>query len=307
MKAIQLKEYGGPDQLVEVAAPKPQAHVGQVVVRVVATSLNPIDPKRASGSMRQIFPLEFPFIPGSDLSGVIDSIGDGVSGFQLGDEVYGGAVRGGSYAEFVAVEADKVALKPRNLTHIEAASLAAVAQTAVQALDRAGLEKGQTILIQGAGGAVGSVAVQLAHLRGARIIASASAASADRLRSYGADEVVDYRTTPFETVAKDVDVVLDTVGGEVQQRSYSVLKPGGVLIAISQPPSQQEADKHQVRASFFPTNISGANLVPLTALIDAGQIKPCVGRTYPLSEAAKAWRDSSTDHVQGKIVLTTGA
>jgi NADPH:quinone reductase-like Zn-dependent oxidoreductase len=307
MKAIQLKEYGGPDQLVEVTVPKPQAHAGQVVVRVIATSLNPIDPKRASGSMRQIFPLEFPFIPGSDLSGVIDSVGDGVSGFQAGDEVYGGAVQGGSYAEFVAVEADKVALKPRILTHIEAASLATVAQTAVQALDRAGLEKGQTILIQGAGGAVGSVAVQLAHLRGAHIIASASAASAARLWSYGANEVVDYRVKPFEVVAKDVDVVLDTVGGEVQLRSYRVLKPGGVLIAISQTPSQQEAEKHQARASFFVTDIAGANLRALTGLIEAGQIRPSVGRTYPLSDAATAWRDSSSDHVQGKIVLTTGA
>ena len=303
MKAIELKQYGGPEQLAEADVPKPEAKPGQIVVRLFAASFNPMDSKQASGSMRQAFPLELPFIPGADFSGTVDSLGEGVSEFQIGDEVYGCSMTGGAYAEFIAIETDKVARKPRTLRPVEAASLAVVGQTAMQTLEQAWLKAGQTILIHGAGGAVGGVAVQLAHWLGARVIASASAESRERLLRYGADEVIDYKATPFESVAKEVDVVLDGIGGEVQQRSFSVLKPGGILVALGQPPSQEEAAAHNVRAIMLQTATSTASLQALAAKIDREEIRPFVGRTYPLSAVAQAWMDVQSEHIEGKIVF----
>jgi NADPH:quinone reductase-like Zn-dependent oxidoreductase len=252
--------------------------------------------------MREIFPLTFPSIPGFDFSGAIDSVAENIAGYQPGDLVYG-TCNGGAYAEFVAVEVNNISPKPRNLSHVEAASLGVVAQTAIQALDHAHLQAGQTILIHGASGAVGSAAVQLAKVRGARVIASGSAASLDRLRGYGADQVFNYKTTPFESVASNVDAVLDTIGGEVQQRSYAVLKPGGYLVAISQPPSPADAQKHGVHALFFSTDSSVETLQRLTPLIESGQLKPHVAKTYPLSAASQAWQDIATSHIDGKVVF----
>ena len=302
MQAIQVNEYGGPEQLKVVEIPKPIAHRGQVLVRVHAASFNPIDAKQVSGKMREVFPLTFPCIPGFDFSGVIDSVAENISGYQPGDLVYGTS-NGAAYAEFVATEVNKVSPKPRNLSHVEAASLGVVAQTALQALDHAHLQADQTILIHGASGAVGSAAVQLAKARGAYVIASGSAASLDRLRSYGADQVFDYKTTPFESVVNNVDAVLDSVGGEVQQRSYTVLKPGGYLIAIAQPPSPAEAQKHGVHALFLSTDSSVDTLQRLTPLIEAGQLRPHVAKTYPLSAASQAWQDITTNHIDGKVVF----
>jgi NADPH:quinone reductase-like Zn-dependent oxidoreductase len=304
MQAIQVNEYGGPEQLTVVEIPKPVAGRGQVVVRVHATSFNPVDAKRVSGKMRQAFHITFPHVPGGDFSGVIDSVAANISGYQPGDEVYGDTEAAGAYAEYIAVDVAKISPKPRNLSHIEAASLALVAQTALQALDHAKLQSGQTILIHGAAGAVGSAAVQLAHLRGAHVIASGSAASLDRLRSYGADKVFDYKATPFESVASNVDAVFDTVGGEVQQRSYAVLKPGGYLVAVAQPPSPVEAQKHGVHAMFFSTDSSIGTLRDVTAAIEAGELKPYVAKTYPLASAAQAWQDIATNHIEGKVVFT---
>ena len=302
MQAIQVNEYGGPEQLKVVEIPKPIAHRSQVLVRVHATSFNPVDLKRVSGKMREVFRITFPFIPGGDFSGVIDSVAENISGYQPGDEVYGNT-ESGTYAEFAAIEVNKVSPKPRNLSHVEAASLGVVAQTALQALDHAHLQAGQTILIHGASGAVGSAAVQLAKVRGAKVIASGSSASLERLRSYGADQVFDYKTTPFESVASNLDVVLDTVGGDVQQRSYAVLKPGGYLIAIAQPPSPAEAQKHGVHALFFSTDSSLDTLQQLTPLVESGQLKPHVAKTYPLSSASQAWQDITTSHIEGKVVF----
>ena len=303
MKAIVLEQYGGAEQLSLRDMPKPEAKPGQAMVRVVATSLNPIDLKRASGTMRQIFPVEFPFIPGGDFSGVIDEVAQGVENFQVGDEVFGYAAAGGSYAEFIAMDADKIALKPKALSHEEAASLAMVAQTASQALKEAGLTAGQTILIHGAGGAVGNAAVQLATQLGANAIAVARAESVDRLRSYGASRVIDSSLEAFDSIAENVDVVLDTLGGEYQEKSFAVLKPGGVLIAVSQPPSQDQADRYKVRAVMMNTESSAGSLELLRSKIDGGEVKPFVGRTYPLRDIAKAWKESRTEHIEGKVVF----
>lgn len=307
MKAIQISHYGGAEQLEMVEVPKPQAGARQVVVRVVATSFNPIEPNRASGNMRQVFPLHFPFTPGGDFSGVVDSVGEGVTKFQIGDEVIGYSMEGGAYAEFIAIDEDKVAGKPKSASHIEAASLALVAQTAIQMLDRARVEKGSTVLIQGAGGAVGSVITQVAHQRGATVIGTASGKSLERVKGYGADRVLDYAAAPFENTVKDVDAVLDTVGGAVQQRSYGVLKDGGVLVAINQPPPEDEARKHHVNASMLITETSTASLQQVSAMVDAGKIKPFVGKVYPLSDVAQAWRDVQSKNLEGKTVFAVAA
>lgn len=303
MKVIQLDEYGNEELLKEVEVADPVAGAGQVVVRIHAASYNPIDAKQASGAMRQMMPLTFPWIPGWDLSGVIESLGSGVTGFAVGDEVFGLATAAGGYAEKIAVDAKKIAHKPSSIGHVEAAALALVSQTAIQALEAAGLESGQTILILGAGGAVGSIAVQLAHLAGARVIVSAASKSADRLRGYGADQVLDYKKTPFETVVQDVDAVIDGVGGETLQRAYAVVKRGGNLVTLTQPPSPEEAEKHGIHAVMLQTQSSAESLKKLAACIDAGEIKPLVGRTYPLAKAAQMWSDARTQHIEGKLVL----
>jgi NADPH:quinone reductase-like Zn-dependent oxidoreductase len=304
MKAIQIKQYGGEEQLEMVNVPKPQAGPGQVVVRIAATSFNPIEPRRTSGNMRQVFPLQFPFTPGGDFSGVIESVGSGVTGFQVGEEVIGYSMEGGAYAEFIAIDAEKIARKPKSVNHIEAASLALVAQTAIQMLNRAHVGKGSTILIHGAGGAVGSVAVQVAHDRGAKVIGTASARSLERVKTYGADRVLDYAAAPFEKSVNQVDAVLDTVGGSVQQRSYDVLKEGGTLVASNQPPSEEEAKNHHVNASMLITDTSTGSLQTVAAMVDAGTIKPFVGKIYPLREVAQAWRDAQSNNIEGKAVFT---
>jgi NADPH:quinone reductase-like Zn-dependent oxidoreductase len=307
MKAIEINQYGKEEQLAIVDVAQPKAGKGQVIVRILATSFNPIDPKRTSGNMRQVFPLQFPFVPGGDFSGVVDSIGENVHGFERGDEVFGYSMSGGAYAEYIAIDADKVAPKPKTLNHIESASLALVAQTALQMLDRSGVQKGQTVLIHGAGGAVGGLAVQLAHHLGVIVIAATSAPSLNRVKGYGANQVIEYAAGPFEKSVHGVDAVLDTVGGDVQQRSFGVLKPGGVLVAITQPPSEEEAAKRGVKASMLATEVSSAGLRKVAQLADAGEIKPYVGKVYQLSEVAKAWHDSRTNHVDGKIVFKVGA
>jgi NADPH:quinone reductase-like Zn-dependent oxidoreductase len=304
MKAIRVHEYGGPEQLRYEDAPEPKAESGTVLVRIHAASVNPIDFKLASGAMRQIMPLSFPWIPGGDFSGVVENVGPGVSGLKKGDAVYGDAPGGGAYAALFAAPAGMVAPKPRRLSDVEAASVPLAAQTAWQGLfDHGHLERGQTVLIHGASGGVGTFAVQLAHWKGATVFATASASNADYLRSLGADQVIDYKATPFESVAKNVDLVYDLIGGETQRRSYGVLKPGGRLIATAQPPSEQDAAKHKVQAMMMRMNASTANLTQLTELLDSGRIKTLVAKTYPLTHARDAWTDIMSGHTRGKIVL----
>ena len=194
--------------------------------------------------------------------------------------------------------------KPMNMTPVEAASVPVAAQTAWQALfDQGLLERGQTFLIHGAAGGVGTFAVQLAHWKGARVLATGSADSIAYLRSLGADQAIDYRATPFETVAKSVDLVLDLVGGETQKRSYGVIKPRGRLMSTVQPPSQDEASKHAVQASFVSMQPSDKRLNQIADLLGSGAIKTVVTTRYPLAQAAEAWKQQMSGHPRGKIVL----
>jgi NADPH:quinone reductase-like Zn-dependent oxidoreductase len=275
-----------------------------VLVRIHAVSVNPIDFKLASGNMRQIMPINFPWIPGGDFSGIVEEVGSGVTGLAKGDAVYGDASGGGAYAEFYAGPASMIAPKPRRLSDIEAASVPLAGQTAWQGLfDNGRLERGETVLIHGASGGVGTFAVQLAHWKGAKVLATASADNVDYLRSLGADTVIDYKATPFESLAKNVDLVFDLIGGETQRRSFGVLKAGGRLVATAQPPSPEEAAKHKVEAKMMGMKASTANLTRLAELLDAGKIKTVVTKTYSLAQARDAWTEIMSGHTRGKIVL----
>jgi NADPH:quinone reductase-like Zn-dependent oxidoreductase len=308
MKAIRVHQYGGPEQLRHEDAPVPQPAEGQVLVRVQAASVNPIDYKLASGAFRQFMPLNFPWIPGGDFAGVVETLGPGVTGVKRGDAVYGDSPGGGAYAEFVAAPAGMVAPRPAKLTPVEAASVPIAGQTAWQGLfDHGHLQRGQTVLIHAAAGGVGIFAVQLAHWKGARVLATAAADNAEFVRSLGADQVIDYKATPFESVAKDVDLVLDLVGGETQQRSFRVLKPGGYLVSTVQPPAQEEAARHKVQALMMRMQASTKGLTQLAELLDAGTIRTVVTHTYPLAQAQEAWRQIMSGHTRGKIVLRVAA
>jgi NADPH:quinone reductase-like Zn-dependent oxidoreductase len=304
MKAIRYHAYGGPEQLRYEDAPVPTPKATEVLVRVRATSVNPWDYKLASGAFRNMVPMEFPYIPGGEFAGQIESVGASVSHLKPGDAVFGNCPSG-SYAQFVAAPGESAAPMPARLTPLQAASVPLAAQTAWQGLfDHGHLEAGQTVLIHAAAGGVGTFAVQLAHWKGAKVIATASAANADYLKSLGADQVIDYKSTPFDTVVKDVDVVLDLLGGDTQTRSFAVLKRGsGRLIATAQPPSQELATRHKVRALMMQMKPTAERLNQLADLLDAGKIRTEVTKTFPLSQTKEAWEYSMSGHTRGKITL----
>ncbi len=306
MKAVRVLKYGGPEQLRVENVPIPPAGPGEVLVRVRATSVNPFDYKLASGAYKEAMPMPMPYSPGGDFAGVVEAVGEGVTNVRKGEAVFGNSPYG-AYAQFVVAPAGGVAGKPAALSDVEAASVPVAGQTAWQGLfDHGQLAAGQTVLIHAAAGGVGSFAVQLAHWKGARVLATASAANADYLRSLGADGAIDYRATRFETVARDVDVVLDLVGGETQSRSVAVLKGGGHLISTTSPPSdlvKAEAAKRGIQAQMMVMQASTANLQKLAELLEAGKIRTVVAKTYPLADASRAWSEAMAGHTRGKVVL----
>jgi NADPH:quinone reductase-like Zn-dependent oxidoreductase len=304
MKAVRVHSYGGVDQLRYEDAPIPQPGTDQVLVKVHAAGVNPFDHKLASGAFAKFVPLTLPYIPGADVSGVVEKLGAGVKEFKVGDAVYGNSQPTGAYAQFVAAPADTVAPKPKSLDHTSAASVPTGAQTAWQALfDLGHLDRGQTVLIHAAAGGVGGFAVQLAHWKGAKVIATASGKNVDYVRSLGADQVVDYKTTQFEDVSRDVDVVLDLLGGETQARSFQVVKRGGRLISTVQPPPQDAAKARDIHAEMVQMRASSDNLKEIAKLIDAGAIKAPAVQRFPLEKVAEAWTQILSGHMQGKIVL----
>jgi NADPH:quinone reductase-like Zn-dependent oxidoreductase len=308
MKAVQVYNYGGPEMLHFEDAPRPTPGSGDLLIKVHAASVNAIDWKARAGYVKQVFPLPLPYIPGWDFSGSVETIGSGVTQFKKGDEVYGApeGVRSGkgTYAEYVVVKETETTLKPKSIDHIHAAALPVVALTAWQALfDQADLSKGQKVLIHGAAGGVGSMAVQLAKWKGAHVIGTASKRNQGLLRELGVDEPIDYEKTRFEDVVHDVDVVLDTQGADIQNRSWKVLKKGGFLVSIVAPPSAEEAAKHSVRSTFSAAHPSSALLSEIAKLVDAGSLKPVVETVLPLSDARRAHELNETGHARGKTVL----
>jgi NADPH:quinone reductase-like Zn-dependent oxidoreductase len=306
VKAIRTHGRGGPEQLFFEDAPLPEVRRGEVLVRVRATGITPMELtwdesyQHADGAPR------IPGVPGHEVSGVVERMAPDVTDFQPGDEVYGlvDFPHDGAAADFAAVRAANLALKPLTISHEQAAALPLSALTAWQALfEHARLDVGQSVLIHGGAGGVGSLAVQLARWRGARVLATASASNAELVRSLGADEVIDYRTTRFEERLRDIDVVLDTIGGETQERSWQVLRKGGVLVALVAPIPPGVAEQHGVRGMFFIVSGNREQLDQITGLVNAGKLKPVVSEVLPLARAREAFEHGAAGHAPGKIVL----
>lgn len=306
MKAVRIHGYGGPDVLTYEDAPCPTPGPGEVLIRVHATTVNPFDCAFRAGYLSSYITPTFPVILGTDVSGVIEASGADVTSFKPGNSVYAraGVYRDGAYAQYVVVSAADVAMKPQSLDHIHAAAIPHVVLTAWQALfEAAKLSEGQTVLIHGAAGGVGHIALQLAKLRGAKVIGTASV-NLDLVKDLGVDEAVDYSTTLFEKVASQVDVVLDTQGGDTQERSWATLKPGGMMVSTVQPPSNETAVAHGVRQHFVAsTPPIGETLTEVAGLIDNGHIKATVSTVMPLQDVRKAHELIETKHSRGKIVL----
>lgn len=304
MKAVQIHTIGGPEVLCYEDVPRPTVGKGEALVRVKATTVNPLDWKVRSG----IFPLEspedFPFTLGLDVAGEIEEIGSDAGYFAVGDAVYGLSISGG-YAEYAKVLVADIAMKPRITDYLQAAALPCAAITAWQLLfGSANLKSGQSVLIHGAAGGVGTVAVQLAKWCGAHVIGTASAHNHDFLRQLGADEMIDYNVTRFEEVVHDIDLVFDIVGGETLWRSRNVLKPGGKLRTIADSSAPEIAANYGIDASGFEIHPPfGAVLREIAGLVDNGHLKPVVSTVLPFQEVQQAHRLSEGRHVRGKIVL----
>ena len=306
MKAVHIHDYGGLDVLHYEEAPRPVPGAGEVLIRVYATTMNPFDCAVRAGYMGQYFNYTFPLILGTDVSGVVEELGAGVTDVSVGDVVYtrAGVYRDGAHAEYVLAIAADVVPKPQSLDHIYAAALPHVTLTAWQGLiEFADLSEGQTVLIHAAAGGVGHVAVQLAKWRGARVIGTASI-NLPFLEELGVDVPIDYTTTAFEDVAKDVDVVLDLLGGETQQRSWQVLKPGGILLSTVQPPSQETAIAHGVRQRMIGTAPPIRKVLTQAAkMVEENRLKPHVSAVLPLEEIQRGHEMIEGRHTRGKIVL----
>jgi NADPH:quinone reductase-like Zn-dependent oxidoreductase len=305
MKAMLLTGRGGPDMLRYGEAPDPVAGPGDVVVDIHAASVNGADYKVRRGSSIHS-DIRFPHILGRDFSGVVASLGAGVTEFAIGDAVFGVTARGveGAYAEKLAVAAAIIAKKPQTLGHVEAAALALTGLTALWAIeDTAQLKAGETILIQGGAGGVASVAIQLAKQVGATVITTASAGNHAYVRSLGADQVIDYRAEDFAQAASDCDVVFDTVGGAVRRGCYAVLKPGGRLVWIAPAPEGFSPPRSDVATLRPSVERDRAHLVRLLQLWEEGAVRPPTIVRYKLADAAEAHRVSEGRHLQGKLVL----
>lgn len=310
MKAVRIHEYGGPEVLRYEDAPKPEPAGDEILVRIAAVGVNPVDWKIREGHLKSILPLEFPITLGCEVSGTIESVGENIKTLKAGDEVFGfiNLMKNGAYAEFAVAKETELALKPKTLNFLDAAAVPVGALTSWQALfETANLKSGQTVLIHAASGGVGSIAIQLAKAKGAKVIGTASGKNEEFVRELGADEFVDYTTARFEDTAKNVDVVFDTVGGDTQTRSFAVLKPGGVLVSLVQPPSPDEAAKHGVKAAMINVQPKSEQLKEIAEMVDAGKIKVSVERVLPLSDVKQAHELSEEGKTRGKIILEAEA
>ncbi len=301
MHAIRFHKYGPPTNLVPEEVERPTPGSGEVLVSVRATGVHPMDEKLRSGVLKDYVPLALPHTPGLDFAGVVEAVGPNVDAVRPGEEVYG---RGsGTYADYAIAQADQIARKPNNLSFTQAAAVPVGAETAWGAIEEAGVQPDQSVLVQGGAGGVGEYVVQLAVHRGARVIATASTDSIDFVRSLGASEVIDYTTTRFDDIVHDVDAVIDTVGGDVLERSMRILRPGGIVVSTGGQPSQQDAAKLGIRIGPRVGSGNRELLEQITLLIEEGVIKPHVDRVLPLHAAAEAQATNEKRHARGRTVL----
>ena len=316
MKAVRIHDYGGPEVLCYEDAPIPEPGPREVRVRVHAAGVNPADRQIRAG-LRFRLEKPFAFIPGCEVSGVVDQTGSDVTEFAVGDDVYGMPGFGGGYAECVVAAADNLGRKPASLDHVHAAALPVPALTAWDALFEVGhLVAGQKVLIHAAAGGVGHIAVQLAKWRGAQVIGTASARNERFLQRLGVDDFINYRTTAFESVVRDLDLVMDAIpreaddatdvlAQETMARSWAVLKDGGILVSIcSSPAPGPEAERRRLRGAFAGAKPGGDLLNRIAGLVDEGKLSPDVGTILPLREARRAHELIQTGHTRGKIVLS---
>jgi NADPH:quinone reductase-like Zn-dependent oxidoreductase len=306
MKAIAIHEFGGPEVLKYEDVPRPEPKEDEVLIKVVAAGINPVDASIRAGRMRRLTGEKLPLIPGMDVAGVVEKAGTKITRFKSGDPVYAylSFQQQGGYAEFAIAKENEMALKPKEISYEGAAAVPLAATTAWQALvDTAKIEEGQTVLIHGGSGGVGHFAIQIAKARGAKVIATASTPNQALMKELAADQTIDYTTSKFEEVVKDVDVVLDAVRGDALARSYGVVKKGGIIVSITGQPDPVECEKRGIRGESLMAHPDAKVLEELAKLIDEKKIKPVVSQVFPLTEAAVAHEQIATRHTRGKIVL----
>lgn len=304
MKAILIRSFGGSDVLESADVPRPEVADGEVLVRVRAAGVNPVDTKVRSGSFAKSG-TRLPAVLGRDVAGRVEAVGRGVTGTKVGDEVYAflGSHSGG-YAEFALAKESELAAKPVSLDFEHAAAVPLAATTAWQALfDHGRLQRGQRVLIHGASGGVGHFAVQFAKARGATVIVTARGEDASFLRQLGADEVIDYENERFEERARDIDLVIDLIAGETQERSWNVLKDGGAIVSTLQQPAKDKAAAHKARGEVFMAEPRHDQLVEIGRLIDEGKVHVTIQHAFPLRDARKAHDSIEHEHTRGKVVL----
>ena len=313
MKAARIGEYGGPEVIKVVAnADRPATSDGQLLIEVWAASLNPVDTYLRSGGMHDMAPLKFPATLGGDFAGVVAQVGRGVTGFEVDDEVYGqaNALLGGtgSLAELTAASANMTALKPKSVDFRTAAALPLVGGSAVQAIiDHLAVKSGQHILIHGAAGGVGSIAVQIAKHLGAYVVATALPEDIPYVRELGADEIIDTRKQPFESVIRDIDGVLDTIGGDFATKSYDVIRRGGTLVSMTAEPDEDRMKERGITAISQFTQPTTERLTRLAQLVDEGVVTPRVSRTFSIDQIAEAFRYREESKPAGKVVIDVHA
>jgi NADPH:quinone reductase-like Zn-dependent oxidoreductase len=309
MKAVRIHQYGDVDTLGYEDADKPKMQPDDVLIRVIGTSVNPIDWKIRQGYLKAMIPYWMPITLGWDVSGVVVEIGPQVSKFKVGDSVYSrpDVERDGSYAEFITIDQSEVAFKPKTISHIEAGVLPLCSLAAWESLvNVAKVSAGQRVLIYAASGGVGSIAVQLAKSRGAYVIGSASEGNRALVESLGVDEFFDYRTQRLANSVKQIDVVFDTIGGQAQNDSWSMMTPAGILVSIVSKPSEEQANAQGMRSAFVLVKPDAAALEEIAVLVDTGKIRPIIGAEFSLPDIRLAHQLSESGRAKGKIAVYVG-
>jgi NADPH:quinone reductase-like Zn-dependent oxidoreductase len=307
MKAVRIHSFGGPEVLRLEDVPKPRPANDEVLIKVRAAGVNPIDYKLRSGEFKPVG-MQMPMTLGRDVSGTVEDVGSNVAGVSVGDDVIAMLdSEHGGYAEYTTAKANGIAAKPGSLDHLHAAAVPLAATTAWQGLfDHGKLKAGERVLIHGAAGGVGHFAVQFAKDRGAYVIATARAEDRDVLRRLGADEIIDYRSERFEDQVREIDLVFDLVAGETQQRSWKVLKDGGRIVSTLQPPSRDEAARRHAKGEAFMVEPNRDELAQISRLIENGKVSVLVQEVLPLTDVVRAHERLEHEHVRGKVVLAVG-
>lgn len=306
MRAIQIQQYGGTDTLQLVNIDTPAINADDILIEVKASSVNPVDWKIREGYLQEFIPYALPVTLGWDVAGVVTKVGELVSDFKVGDEVFSrpDISRNGTYADFIAVKANEALLKSSKLDFAQAAALPLAGITAWQCLVDVGqLQAGQRVLIHAGAGGVGHLAIQIAKAKGAIVVATASTANQALLTQLGADQAVDYSKGPLSEQIEAVDLVIDTIGAEVQDNSWALLKKGGMLVSVTQAPSEEIAKEHGVKSAFVFIEPSSRILGELNALVEADKLRPLIEHRFPLEQIVDAHKQSESGRTRGKIVI----